>query len=180
MRAEEQKSVAESLFVGNGEISALLRSHDWSQTPLGDIETWSDSLKTAVQILLTELDQVKEENKTQIESALPPQDCTQTAALCQSAEAERKQVEASLPESEKQSRDILESITDAFFALDENWQFTYVNQTAYALVERPPGDLIGKSFWDEFPGVNDSEFEQMHRRVMQNRVAQSLTAFYPD
>ncbi|PHM07067.1 PAS domain-containing sensor histidine kinase [Nostoc sp. 'Peltigera malacea cyanobiont' DB3992] len=182
MRAEEQKGVAESLFVGDGEISAFLRSHDWSQTPLGDIETWSDSLKTAVQILLTELDPVKGQNKTQIESALPPQDCTQTAALCQSAEAEaeRKQVEETLLKSEKQSRDILESITDAFFALDENWQFTYVNQTAYALVARTPGDLIGKSFWEEFPGVNDSEFEQMHRRVMQDRVAQSLTAFYPD
>ncbi|MEH1824268.1 MAG: PAS domain S-box protein [Nostoc sp.] len=180
MRAEEQKGVAESLFVGDGEISVFLRSHDWSQTPLGDIETWSDSFKTAVQILLTELEQVKGENKTQIESLQPPQDCTQTAALCQSAEAERKQVEATLLKSEKQSRDILESITDAFFALDENWQFTYVNQTAYALVARTPGDLIGKSFWEEFPGVNDSEFEQMHRRVMQDRVAQSLTAFYPD
>jgi len=59
IRAEEQKGIAESPFVGDGEISAFLRSHEWSQMPLGNIETWSDSFKTAVQILLTELNQVK-------------------------------------------------------------------------------------------------------------------------
>ena len=93
---------------------------------------------------------------------------------------ERKRAEVALRQSEEQSRNILESITDAFFALDENWRFTYVNQTAYTMVNRTPGDLIGKIFWSEFPGVNDSQFEQMHRRVMRSRVAQSLTEFYPD
>ena len=95
-------------------------------------------------------------------------------------EQERKRAEQALRESEEQSRNILESITDAFFAVGENWQFTYVNQTAGMLVNCPPSDLIGKIFWEEFPGVNDSEFEQMHRRVMRDRVAESLTEFYPD
>ncbi|MEG5067106.1 hypothetical protein QUB33_26230, partial [Microcoleus sp. B3-A4] len=44
--------MAEKLFGGGGELGALLRSHHWSQTPLGAVETWSDDLKTAVQILL--------------------------------------------------------------------------------------------------------------------------------
>jgi PAS domain S-box-containing protein len=94
-----------------------------------------------------------------------------TAARC---------TEVALQESEEQSRNILESITDAFFAVDENWRFTYVNQTAETLVNRSAGDLLGKVFWEEFPGVNDSAFEQMHRRVMQDRVAESLIEFYPD
>ncbi|MDV2992456.1 MAG: Sensor histidine kinase RcsC [Chroococcidiopsis sp. SAG 2025] len=94
--------------------------------------------------------------------------------------SDRKRAEQALHQSEEQSRKILESITDAFFALDRNWRFTYVNQTAYTLVDRTPGDLIGKIFWEEFPGVSDSKFEQMHRRVMRDRVAESLTEFYPD
>ncbi|WP_199312560.1 GAF domain-containing protein [Microcoleus sp. FACHB-672] len=57
--------MAEKLFVGGGELGALLRLHDWSQTPLGAVETWSDDLKTAVQILLTELDQTKSPGETQ-------------------------------------------------------------------------------------------------------------------
>jgi signal transduction histidine kinase/PAS domain-containing protein len=36
----------------SGEMERRIRSFDWSQTPLGPIETWSQSLKTAVQILL--------------------------------------------------------------------------------------------------------------------------------
>jgi PAS domain S-box-containing protein len=94
--------------------------------------------------------------------------------------SDRKQVELALRESEEQSRNILESINDAFFALDENWLFTYVNQTAEKLLNRTPGDLIGKNFWEEFPGLSGSEFEQLHRRVAKERVADSFTGFYPD
>jgi len=34
-------------------LGELIRSHDWSATPLGPIETWPRSLKTCVQIMLT-------------------------------------------------------------------------------------------------------------------------------
>jgi PAS domain S-box-containing protein len=91
-----------------------------------------------------------------------------------------RQIEVALRESEEQSRNILESTTDAFFAVDQDWRFTYVNQTAEALVDRTAADLLGKVFWEEFPGVNNSAFEQMHRRVMRDRMAESLTEFYPD
>ncbi|PSB19166.1 PAS domain S-box protein [Phormidesmis priestleyi ULC007] len=93
---------------------------------------------------------------------------------------ERARAEAALRQSEEQSWNILESINDAFFALDKNWLFTYVNQTAETLLDRAPGDLTRKNFWEEFSGLNGSEFERLHRRVMSDRVAESLTAFYPD
>jgi hypothetical protein len=32
-------------LLGGGEMGARMRSHDWSQTPLGSIETWQQSLK---------------------------------------------------------------------------------------------------------------------------------------
>ncbi len=40
------------LLGGGGELGALIRAHDWSQTPLGPIEQWSQSLQTAVGIVL--------------------------------------------------------------------------------------------------------------------------------
>src|SRR6185503_8329495 len=40
------------LFAGGGEMGALMRSMDWSQTPLGPAERWSQSLRTTVNILL--------------------------------------------------------------------------------------------------------------------------------
>jgi PAS domain S-box-containing protein len=40
-------------FIGGGEMGERIRSFDWTQTPLGPIETWPQALKTAVQIMLT-------------------------------------------------------------------------------------------------------------------------------
>jgi len=94
--------------------------------------------------------------------------------------SDRKQAEEALRQSEEQSRNILESIDDGFFSLDENWRFTYMNRSAELLLDRTPSDLIGKNLWEEFPGLNGSEFERVYRRVANERVALSVTAFYPD
>jgi PAS domain S-box-containing protein len=51
---EQSPQVAiENLFAGGSEMAALMRSYDWSQTSLGTPEQWSQSLKTAVRIMLT-------------------------------------------------------------------------------------------------------------------------------
>jgi PAS domain S-box-containing protein len=39
-------------LAGGGEMGALTRAHDWSASPLGKPETWPQSLRTAVRILL--------------------------------------------------------------------------------------------------------------------------------
>lgn len=42
----------DDLFTGQGEMNALMRSLDWSKTPVGSVEQWSQSLRTAVSICL--------------------------------------------------------------------------------------------------------------------------------
>ena len=39
-------------FRGGGAMGALIRGHDWSTTPLGKLESWPLSLKTAVSLIL--------------------------------------------------------------------------------------------------------------------------------
>lgn len=41
------------IFVGDSEMAALMRSKDWSATPLGPPESWPEALKVALRILLT-------------------------------------------------------------------------------------------------------------------------------
>jgi PAS domain S-box-containing protein len=76
--------------------------------------------------------------------------------------------------------EILESITEGFFALDRAWRFTYLNQEAQRILGRPPADLLGRTIWDEYPGLAGSEFERAYRRAMAHQETSSVTAFYPD
>ena len=41
-----------SLFTGGGTVGALMRSVDWSRTPLGPVSSWPQSLRTAVSICI--------------------------------------------------------------------------------------------------------------------------------
>ncbi len=45
-------SAVNDLFAGGGEMGELMRSIDWSQTPLGPKEQWPQSLRTSVSICL--------------------------------------------------------------------------------------------------------------------------------
>lgn len=87
---------------------------------------------------------------------------------------------AALEQSEEQIRNILESVTDGFFALDETWCFTYVNQAAERILDRIPHDLLGKCVWTEYPGLQGTEFERIFWEAMRDRKDGFVTAFYPD
>ncbi|WP_137133383.1 hypothetical protein [Rhizobium sp. FKY42] len=40
-------------FLGHdGEMAALIRKFEWRQTPLGDVSSWPQSLKTAIALLI--------------------------------------------------------------------------------------------------------------------------------
>jgi PAS domain S-box-containing protein len=41
------------VLAGGGEMGALMRAHDWSESPLGDPESWPQSLRSVVQIMLS-------------------------------------------------------------------------------------------------------------------------------
>ncbi|ABD88433.1 PAS domain-containing sensor histidine kinase [Rhodopseudomonas palustris] len=43
----------DEIFPGDGELSRLMRSHDWSATPLGPPETWPQGLKIPLRMMLT-------------------------------------------------------------------------------------------------------------------------------
>ena len=73
---------------------------------------------------------------------------------------------------------LLESIGTAFFALDDDWTFTYVNQTAERLLQRSSEALVGQSVWDAFPEAVGSRFEFEYRRVMEENVAVDFTEYF--
>ncbi len=78
------------------------------------------------------------------------------------------------------ARTILESITDAFFAVDREWRFTYVNPRAESVLGRRSADLEGKVIWEEYPGFRSGPFEDVFRRADGERVAEWVTSYFPD
>jgi len=46
-------SAAPSFLAGGGELGALIRAYDWTQTALGAPDTWPQGLKIAIRIMLT-------------------------------------------------------------------------------------------------------------------------------
>src|SRR5438309_2433881 len=46
-------SAGRDCFVGTGAMAERMRSFDWSNTPIGPVEFWPQSLMTAVRIMLS-------------------------------------------------------------------------------------------------------------------------------
>ncbi|MFB6233770.1 MAG: PAS domain S-box protein [Halopenitus sp.] len=50
---------------------------------------------------------------------------------------------------------VLDRISDGFYALDEQFRFTYLNDRAEELLQAPQEELLGEKLWDVFPEAAD-------------------------
>jgi len=72
----------------------------------------------------------------------------------------------------------LERIGDAFFALDDDWRFTYVNEKAAGLLNRPADELLGTNVWEELPDAIGETYESNYRRAMETQEPVSFEEHY--
>ncbi len=75
--------------------------------------------------------------------------------------------------------EVLERISDAFYAVDRDWRFTYVNRRAEELWGRSQEELLGKSIWQEFPQAVGSEYYQQINRAMEEGVTTEFETAAP-
>ncbi|WP_161971687.1 PAS domain S-box protein [Flavobacterium silvisoli] len=76
-------------------------------------------------------------------------------------------------------KEILGSISDAFFAVDKNWNFTYFNKEAEKLLDKKSEEVLGKNIWTELKAAKGTELETIYRRVAKSRVSESYEYYYP-
>ncbi len=74
---------------------------------------------------------------------------------------------------------VLESMSSAFFQLDADWCFTYVNSEAERLLSATRAELLGESIWDAFPAAVGSAFEDHYRNAVSAGRPVSFEAHYP-
>jgi len=91
---------------------------------------------------------------------------------------ERKLAEEELRKSNQRIASILESITDAFFALDRDFRFTYLNQEAERLLRKPRERLLGRHIWEEFPEAVGTTFYREYERAVREQVSVTFEDYY--
>ena len=82
---------------------------------------------------------------------------------------------------------ILDRMTDAFFALDDSWQLTYVNEQAHPILcaamsldrtDLDRSDLVGRHLWESIPEAVDTPFYEHYTRAMETGEAVTFEAYF--
>jgi PAS domain S-box-containing protein len=81
-----------------------------------------------------------------------------------------KQAETTVREANHKVVTILESITDAFFALNRDWQFTYINHRCAELMRSSPEQLLGQCLWEAFPDTIGTILDEQYHRVVEEQT----------
>ncbi|MGY1690219.1 SpoIIE family protein phosphatase [Geodermatophilus sp. SYSU D01105] len=74
---------------------------------------------------------------------------------------------------------VLESMNAAFFALDRQWRFSYVNAEAERVLGRSRAELLGGDIWELYPHAVDSDFEVHYRGAAATGQERVFEAYYP-
>lgn len=82
-------------------------------------------------------------------------------------------------ELETELTDIFGRVTDAFYALDDEFRFTHVNDRAEELLQAPEHELIGENLWDEYPEAAEiDEVWGAFDTAMDTQESQSYDLFF--
>lgn len=73
---------------------------------------------------------------------------------------------------------ILESITDAFWAVDRDWRFVYVNPRAEMTLQQRRDQLLGRNVWDCFPEARNTVIWQEYHAAVELGQSRHFEIFY--
>ena len=75
--------------------------------------------------------------------------------------------------------DLLESLTDAFVSVNDQWRYTYVNRQAEKMLGKSREELLGNTAWNVFPAPADSLFVLHAHQAMDEQTSLEYTEFSP-
>ncbi|USZ67540.1 PAS domain S-box protein [Halorussus salilacus] len=83
-------------------------------------------------------------------------------------------------ELEAELGEIFGRVTDAFYALDDEWRITYANERAEDLIDYREEGLVGQDFWEVFEWAADSTLGEEYRTAMETQEPTSFEFYYPE
>lgn len=92
---------------------------------------------------------------------------------------EKREGLVALQEALEEKDTILESIGDAFYAVDKNWIVTYWNKKAEKILGTKREEIIGKNVWSIYADEKYSSFFANYTESMKENVVKHFEEFYP-
>lgn len=92
---------------------------------------------------------------------------------------EERRIQAEVRGLAERNSEVLESISDAFYAIDRDWRFSYVNRRAEEWWGRPRAALLGQTFWEAFPQSVGTALQEAHLRAAERREVVRIEAVSP-
>ncbi|RYD57174.1 MAG: PAS domain S-box protein [Sphingobacteriales bacterium] len=86
-------------------------------------------------------------------------------------------IESALHEKVSERDNILNSITDGFFILDDAWRFKYVNKAFERICNVRRADILGQNYWEKFPKSVSLKWFSEYHRAMRDQVAVHFEEF---
>jgi PAS domain S-box-containing protein len=90
----------------------------------------------------------------------------------------RKRAEERLLAANARTSNILESISDGFFVLDDDLTVTYFNKAAERLLNRSSDEVLGRRLFDAFPEARGSVFEQRYTQALEDRQRADFETYF--
>lgn len=75
--------------------------------------------------------------------------------------------------------DILERITDGFFAMDEEWRILYCNTQVERMLHIEREDFLTRNYWECFPEMVGSVYDEQYHKAMRENIAVHFEAYFP-
>jgi PAS domain S-box-containing protein len=91
----------------------------------------------------------------------------------------QKRAELKAQETLKEKEDILESIGDAFFAVDHDWTVTYWNKEAEKLLGKKRKDILNKNLWEEYAEAINLKFYTEYHKAVDNQETVHFEEYFP-
>jgi PAS domain S-box-containing protein len=91
---------------------------------------------------------------------------------------QKVRAEKALAEKTSELENMLNSITDGFYALNSNWEVTFINKAAEKALSCSKEEILGKNLWDFFPNSRDGRFYAEYERAIRERVSVHFEELY--
>jgi len=92
---------------------------------------------------------------------------------------ERKQAEEALRHSQETISNILASINDGFFSLDNQWCFSYLNETVAQIFKSDRATLLHQNIWQALPELANLNFCHLCQQAVAEQKDLTFEDFFP-